>query len=156
MKNYIVTLTTPHPLIANVKADFDTLEQAEDYVLSHLRFEGWGDGKLIQLKRQDRNQWWTWDQETDQGWLPVENEAVKKSRERLLTAVATKVQGHINGAAEYEKPTDEPTGCVESALRKTLADYHRAKAAFLFAEAERDHLLVVLEAHGNIEWPMVD
>jgi len=162
MKDYIVILEaselTDKVQIVTV---FDTFEEAENQMtaLVESKFFTYADAShpaTVKLKQQNHNLWWTWDKETGQGWLPVENEAVRKSRERLETVVAKNVRFHICIAAKYEEPypPDHPAGRVDKEIRNAYAKIHRAKATLLSAEAELAHFRVVLEAHGNVEWPL--
>lgn len=130
--------------------DFDTINEAEDYMLSTEtpRHEH----ENVVLKRQSRNQWWYW----DQGWQPMEVQEVRLARKahaRELEEAQFLVTAAV--ALEQDAPS-APTHDVNWSRHHAQARMFRAQALVRIEQAEIRLLDVVLEAHGNVEWPMVD
>jgi len=149
MHNYIIALgVSPVRSKVKVAGDFESIEAAENFMV-----EGnVGVTEIVTLKRQDRNQWWAWG---PQGWEPIVNEDVEKASE--TQEMSNKVaQQLITSATIIEADMrNRPTGNVEHALQRAHAIEYRANAALIIANAHRVFLEVVLEAHGNVEWPMI-
>ena len=157
MKNFIIALEVSETRSKGaIHADFDSMEEAEDYmlgiggdVLLHEKKE-----KTIVLKRQDHNLWWHWDRnEPTQGWIAFEIPEVVLARKQKACRLKC-AQDLIDQAVRKEQvDPDEPTACVEAHLTIAYATELRAIATMVIARAERAFLEVILEAHGNIDWP---
>ena len=152
MKEYIVAKeVSAMRSQAKVIADFDTLLEAEHFMIGSFI----NPLETVVCKRQSRNVWWEWDFDHGTGWELMEIAEVveaKAVKERNYKAA----QEHISRAVSAETPIlGAPTNDVEAALRAAKATEHRAQAAFIIATADRLLLEVVLENHGNVEWPMV-
>ncbi len=154
MKDYIVAFEISKVRdIPKVLGDFDTKQQAEDWMVRD------GDaqpGEVVTLKRQSRNQWWSWDFATGQGWEPLFCGDVEVAK--AVYALALKdAQNLVNESRKLEvDDPDVPTHDVNWTLRHSRARLLKAKSQMVLELAEIRLLGVVLEAHGNVEWPIVD
>ena len=155
MKNFIIALQVSNVRDqAKIVGDFDTIEQAENYMLETAI--GRHGLETVVLKRQDCNQWWLWDRETGQGWQPMEIVVVRLAKERKARELEeAQVLMRAARVLEDDHPK-ESTHDAAWALRHAQARLFRAQAQNRIEQAEVHLLNTVLEAHGNVEWPMVE
>ncbi len=153
MKDYIVAFDVSKARSKPaLKADFDSLLDAENYIVDHLRFEGWGKDEIIVCKRQSRNQWWSW----DEGWEALKCGAVVVAKAVHALALE-EAQKLVNESRKLEvDDSEEPTHDVNWTLRHSRARLLKLHAQVVLEQAEIRLLEVVLEAHGNVEWPIID
>jgi len=105
------------------------------------------------LREQVHNRWWRWENGT---WEPMEIEEVRLAKHEYDQRMA-KAQKLIDAAVKFETIDPAlPTNDVKAELVRTYALRHRAHAMLCIHNAKETLLKAVLEAHGNIDWPMVE
>lgn len=157
MKAYVITEEVSEVKSSDVLADFDTIHQAEEFMLQLKPTDYLARTKnAVILKKWNWNQWWVWDKnEPTQGWLRLEPPFIQQARAQYQLVELNKAQVFVRLAADKDKwADDEPTNDVRAAIKRADIEELRANAKYIIAKAERAFLNKVFDYQGNIDWPI--